>query len=533
VRTAIGTVAARFAFYLGTYLVLHWATFVFVLPDFRVTPWNLETGLSFLVAYLWGPMTWPLLLTANIAGEYVTGYVSDVRGVLLRSTLYASAYAGFGALLAWWSSGNRQGSLPQILKFLALSAVAALLFGILLVGGISWMTRMPSPRILSAIVTSATGDMIGILSIVPLYFAYTAARSAGGIKKINLLHSAAGVLAIGVASFIVFGLDETDEFKVFYLILLPVVAIALSYGFIGAALSVFASDVMMMVIIYARDVAPATATELQILMITLSTTGLLLGSVVSDRTSLSSELLESHQKLNDAQARLLHSSRVMLINEMASAIAHEINQPLSAIRNYCRAIQRLLSNPLNDQQKLSSLVAAAVEQVDTASEIINETRRFVRREDPGAAKASVNDSIAICVRLLQHDIDKSKIRIRTTSPPELYAGIPPLKLQQVLLNLVKNSVEAIGDCDGIIFVSTQRIDGGRIEISVRDTGVGIPEKIRADLFNPFVTTKEHGLGLGLSLSHSIVTDHGGELWCENSAPGSTTIRLTLREATIW
>jgi signal transduction histidine kinase len=519
----------RLAFFLVGYLVLHWATFVFVLPDFRVTPWNLETGLSFLVAYLWGPVAWPALLVANVAGEYATGTLSDIRAILLRSTLYASAYAGFGFMLSWWSAGDRHGSLPQVVKFLLLSAVAASLFGSLLVLGISWLSRIPSPRIISAIVTSATGDMIGILSVVPLYFAWAAARSSGVIPRRHYLKALVAVFAIGVACFVVFGLDSTDQFKFFYLILLPVVAISLIYGFIGAALSVFASDLMMMLIIDARDVAPATATELQILMITLSATGLLLGSVVSDRARLSSELVESHKRLSEAQARLLHGSRVMLINEMASAIAHEINQPLSAIRNFCRAIQRLITNPEADRERLSSLVVAAVEQVDAASEIINDTRRFVKRDVPGAANASVNDCISICFRLLQQDVDRSMVKLRARAAPNLYVRIPPLKLQQVLLNLLRNSIEAIVNGSGSIAVTAHRLGGGQIRIEVVDTGIGIPDKIRADLFTPFVTTKEHGLGLGLSLARTIVADHGGELWCENSTPGHTTVCFTLRE----
>jgi two-component system sensor kinase FixL len=345
-----------------------------------------------------------------------------------------------------------------------------------------------------------------------------------------MIQFAIGALAIGTASFVVFGLDSTDQFKFFYLVLLPVVAFSLLHGFVGAALSVFASDLMMMAIIYGRDVAPGTATELQILMITLSATGLLLGSVVSERARLSKELLESHERLSDAQGRLLHASRVTLINEMASAIAHEINQPLSAIRNYCRAIQRLLPGRQIDSERLGSLVDAAVEQVDAASAIINETRRFVKRETPTAAEATLADSVALCFRLLRQEIRKSGVLVKVEVSPDLRAGIQPVKLQQVLLNLFRNSIEAMGGQDGgKIEVSACRSDDARIMVTVRDTGTGIPEGVRAELFSPFVTTKEHGLGLGLSLSRSIVNEHGGELWCDNSVPGETSISFTVRE----
>ena len=166
----------------------------------------------------------------------------------------------------------------------------------------------------------------------------------------------------------------------------------------GAALSIVATDFFMMTIISVREFEPGTATELQILMITLSATGLLLGSVVSERVRLSAELVESHQKLSAAQNRLLHASRVLLVNEMASAVAHEMNQPLSAVRNFIRAVQRLLPERELDRAKVGSLIDAAVAQVDAASAIINDTRRLVKRDAADQPTASVSESVDLCLQ---------------------------------------------------------------------------------------------------------------------------------------
>jgi two-component system sensor kinase FixL len=220
----------------------------------------------------------------------------------------------------------------------------------------------------------------------------------------------------------------------------------------------------------------------------------------------------------------------MLINEMASAIAHEINQPLSAIRNYCRTIQRLLPHTTISSERLSNLVASAVEQVDVASEIINDTRRFVKREVPTAAQSSVGECVALCFRLLQQEIDKGRIQVQTKLSPNLQAGIPPVKLQQVILNLLRNSIEAMAGQElRQIEVSARSRNDGQVVFRVKDTGEGMSEETQADLFKPFATTKEHGLGLGLSLSRTIVNEYGGQLWCEKSAPGSTSICFTVRE----
>jgi signal transduction histidine kinase len=518
-----------FLAYLAGYLALHWASYVFVFADFRVTPWNPETGVSFLVAAVWGPVAWPALALANFLGEYTTGYSSDLRGALLRSALYATAYCTFGTIFGVWARTDRPGSLTQIIKLIVVSALAAILFGGLLVPAITWLTHIPSSRILSAIITSATGDLVGILSVAPLYIAWVA-RPFPSYHKQDLIQLSVGLLTIGAACFIVFGLDSTDQFKFFYLVLLPVVAFSLRHGFVGAAFSVFTSDVMMMAFIYGRDVAPWTATELQILMITLSATGLLLGSVASERSRLSTELVESHQRLNDAQSSLMHASRVMLINEMASAIAHEINQPLSAVRNYCRAIQRLLPSQQIDREKLGSLIAAAVEQVDAASGIVNDTRRFVKRETPAAGQASLADSVALCLRLLHQELLKNGIDVKTNISPDLWVLMQPVRLQQVVLNLLRNSIEAMGEhSKKQIEVYARRHDQDQILVTVKDTGTGIPEDIRAELFKPFMTTKKHGLGLGLSLSRSTIEEHGGDLWCDSSGPGEASFCFSVRE----
>ena len=519
--------------YLCCYLASHWVTYIFVYTDFGVTPWNPETGLSFVFSALIGPFAFPAILAANLLGERIVNPLAELSGGLLRAVLYAGIYTAAGTLFAKIATTDRPGSIHHLLKLLLVASLAALAFGILLVVGIGWLYQMPSPRILSAIVTAATGDLIGIVTILPLFIVWQLMPPLNVLTWRTYSIMGAGAVVVITASVIVFGLDSTDQFKFFYLILVPVVACSLLYGFTGAALSVIASDVCMVAIIYLRDVTPGTATELQILMITLSVTGLLLGSVVSERSRLSLQLVESHQKLSDAQSRLLHASRVLLINEMASAIAHEINQPLSAIRNFTRAIQRSLSKKPLDRGKLESLIDAAVSQVDAASTIINDTRRFVRRDTSGGLVASVSDCVALCLRLLHAEVKKSEAEVRTDIPEHLRAMIPAVKLQQVLLNLIRNSIEAVEHADDRrIEISCVPSSEGFARLTVTDSGPGIPEDIRAELFRPFATSKETGLGLGLPLSLSIVNEYGGQLWIAQPGPGRTSIAFSLRTV-VW
>jgi len=515
--------------YLFAYLALHWTSYVFVYPDFGVTPWDPKTGLSFLLAALLGPIAFPVLFVTTGLGQYFTTPYAEPSLILARSLLFAVLYTIAGVTFARMTATDRPGAIAQVLKLLLIGTVGAVLYGVLVVIVIAWLNRMPSPWLLSAIVTSATGDLIGTATIVPLYLAWKSVAPLRMPDAAVLFRLGAGFLIIFGASIIVFGLDAIDQFKFFYLLLLPIVASALRYGFVGAALSIVATDLCMIAIIYVRDFAPGTATELQILMITLSATGLLLGSVVSERSRLSSELIESHQKLSDAQSKLLHASRVLLVNEMASAVAHEINQPLSAIRNFIRTVQRLLPERELDRAKIGSLIDAAVAQVDVASTIINDTRRLVKRDPTDRPTASLSESIELCLRLLQGEIRRANADVRSSVPAGVEVHIPPVKLQQVLLNLLRNAIEAVeGRAPARIEIANEPSGDVMTKVSVRDSGPGIGEDIRAELFKPFATSKESGLGLGLNLSRSIVEDHGGELWIEDYRPGETKIAFTLR-----
>ena len=519
--------------YLLAYLGLHWVSNVFVYPEFGVTPWDPKTGLSFLLAALLGPVSLPIMLATTSIGQYFTTPYSDPVLIFARALLFAAVYTLAGVSFARASARDRQGSISQISKLLLIGTIAAVFYGILIVALIAWVNRMPSPWLLSAIATSAAGDLIGTITVVPLFIAWRLMEARRLSNPRFMLPAGIIALAIFVASFVVFGVDSIDQFKFFYLLLLPIVASALRYGFVGAALSIIATDLCMMAILYVRDYAPGTATELQILMITLSATGLLLGAVVSERSRLSDELIESHQKLNDAQTRLLHASRVLLVNEMASAVAHEINQPLSAICNFIRAVQRLLAEKDVDRDKVDSLVNAAVTQVDVASTIINDTRQLVKRDADDTSVASLADSVELCTRLLQGELRKASAEVVQHVGTDIHVHIPPVKLQQVLLNLLRNAIEAIEDrSPATIEISTSLVGPSMVETAIRDSGQGFSDDIRPELFRPFATSKESGLGLGLNLSRTIVEDHGGELWISDFGPKSTCINFTLRRATV-
>jgi len=216
------------------------------------------------------------------------------------------------------------------------------------------------------------------------------------------------------------------------------------------------------------------------------------------------------------QERLTHFSRLSTMGEMAAGLAHEINQPLSAIATYARACQRLIAQPDSD----ASDVVAALEQINAqalrAGEVIRRLRNFVKNRE-------VKREPVDCARLLEDlstlaetDARLHNIRLRldcVESLPTVYAD--PIQLQQVVLNLVRNAIDAMADApeDRREVVLSTRLDpDGEVEVTVADRGTGLAPEATEHLFNPFFTTKASGTGLGLAISRSIVRAHGGRLW---------------------
>ena len=380
--------------------------------------------------------------------------------------------------------------------------------------------------------TLSVGNVVGVLTIVPLFF--VAKPVSGWLRYFagfTLFHWIS-TLAILLTSFIVFGLQDTDKFKFFYLVFLPVLVFAIRDGFMGAAYSILLSDTAMIAILLWRVSEPAIATELQVLMISLSATGLVLGATISERRRISLELEESHARLRDSQAALLQASRLSLASEMAAALAHEMNQPLSSIRSFIRAARRKLDKGRVMRADLKSDIDAAVKEVDVAASLIRETRKFLERGDVTKEKLNLRQLLLTCSDLIGPELSASRISWDLRLPEKLPQVMGnATQIQQVVLNLVRNAKESI--LEGRGKTRSIRLDvsldsrPGYAEIAVSDSGPGIPPEVKAMLFKPLKSSKDNGLGLGLSLSNTIVTSHGGSIWYDETVSSGARFAFTL------
>jgi len=242
------------------------------------------------------------------------------------------------------------------------------------------------------------------------------------------------------------------------------------------------------------------------------------------------ERQQTEARLQELQSELVHMSRLTAMGEMASALAHELNQPLAAIANYMKGSRRLLEN--RQDQGLDTLRDAmdkAADQALRAGEIIRRLRDFVSRGESERRVEDVKKLIEEASALALVGAKDKGVRVRFAFAPQLnYVLADKVQVQQVLLNLIRNAIDAMENVPTReLVVATSAAPNNMVEISVADTGSGIAPEIADQLFQPFVTTKSHGMGVGLSISRTIIESHGGSITHRPNPAGGTIFTFTL------
>lgn len=241
------------------------------------------------------------------------------------------------------------------------------------------------------------------------------------------------------------------------------------------------------------------------------------------------ERQQSEQRLQELQSELVHISRLTALGEMSSALAHELNQPLAAISNYLTGVQRLLKDqPDALSEKVRMGVSKAVEQALRSGDIIRRLREFVARGETAQRMESVVKLVEEASALALVGARQLGVRVLFNLDRNADAVlVDKVQIQQVLLNLIRNAVEAMAGSERKELTLSSSQVGDLVEIRVSDTGSGISEEVAARLFQPFVTTKSQGMGVGLSICRTILEAHGGQIWSSPNPGGGTIFHLTV------
>jgi two-component system sensor kinase FixL len=242
---------------------------------------------------------------------------------------------------------------------------------------------------------------------------------------------------------------------------------------------------------------------------------------------------ETQARLQELQSELVHISRLSAMGEMASALAHELNQPLAAISNYMQGSRRLLADSTDpNAPKIESAMDRAAEQAIRAGQIIRRLRDFVSRGESEKRVESLSKLIEEAGALGLTGAREQNIQLRFNLNPDFdLVLVDRVQIQQVLVNLFRNALEAMSQSSQReLIVSNAEVGDEMLEVAVSDTGSGFHDDVKSHLFQTFFTTKETGMGVGLSISRSIIEGHGGRMWAETNASGGATFRFTLPTA---
>jgi PAS domain S-box-containing protein len=250
-------------------------------------------------------------------------------------------------------------------------------------------------------------------------------------------------------------------------------------------------------------------------------------STIFDQT----ERKDAREQLLHQQAELARVMRLNTLGEMATGLAHELNQPLAAISNYLNGCERRINTDRCNKEDILEILGLALEQTQRAGDILNQVKRFLKHENFETRDTDLNEVIGGVVKLIQAAGQNAGIEIvmdLDSSLPVVTAN--HIQLEQVFINLLRNGIEAMlsaGAISGALVIETHRISTHKISASVVDRGAGIPDALRESIFKPFFTTKKEGMGMGLAICSSIIESHGGNLYIENREHGGGVVGFVL------
>ena len=485
------------------YIALDWASYIDPIGPFNITPWNPQPALAIVWMMLAGIGHAPAVLaTIAISDVVVHGSPGGPLITLVTAVVLSTGYAAIAWLLRRLLTGSVLDSTRQLTIFVCVVMTAVAAVGAAFVGALHAASLVEAGAALDAWARFWIGDAVGILVTAPLLLSVanperranllSLSRRPEFLLQITVLVATLWLIFEGLAG------DPSDHF---YLMFLPHIWIAARTGMSGAIVAIAVVQIGVVLGIHTRPPSSFPVVELQALVAALTLTGLYLGMMLDERER--------------AAENLRQSLRLAAAGEMAGAIAHEVNQPLTALANYGRATEMLLGSGAGQPAELRETIGKMLVEGQRAADIVRRLRDFFRTGSTRLEAIAVEDLLSAARGIGAQLARDHAIELTVGSGNGLPAlFIDRLQVEVVLRNLLSNAVESIataGITQGRIAVEARPDHEDRVRLVVSDNGPGIAPADRGGLFEPFVSGKPTGMGLGLAVSRAIAEAHGGSL----------------------
>jgi two-component system, LuxR family, sensor kinase FixL len=519
--------------FLGIYILLDRVSYIHDLDHAQISAWAPNVAFLVAAAMYYGVRVAPLTILAPGLAECVVRSGQPFSAAVVGAMLCIGCiYTLAGILLRRWLRKNWH---PTIGWFAALSIVIAVsaLLDSMLYSAILIRSGQAAPgSYLTAVRTDWVEDVNGIIILVPLllilYF--------GEPGKLREVRSRVGLLALQAAALVfvfliafpeAWGAPADDSNTAFYLLFLPIIWIALRWGAGVTAVALVCVQLGIVIFVAQQNTAESFL-AIQVLMILLASTGLFMSISVSETARVSLLMRAKDVELSNLNAR-------MAVSEMNSAIGHELNNPLAALVNYLRSASLIVESPGFDHGVLQRTLNKAQGEATRSINVVRKLREFfrsgvVRRERIDPKALAVDAAAAVQMRFRQANITA----VVETSPDTPLIEADPLQLVMVLQNLLSNAYDAVNAAESgprRVAVAVTH-SGGEVMFSVTDTGSGIPDGLRDQLFRPVSSTKAVGMGLGLAICRSLVEANEGRISLLHSGAEGTSIAFWIPVAVV-
>ena len=498
--------------FLVLYLLLDWIDILQAGSSPGITAWNPQIGLAVALLILLGARFIPVFASAVVLAQIFLQHEPVPLVYLLFKSVGLIFVYGLGArlLVRRLHSQARIRSLTDLIWMIVIFTLAPLVIGSVYFGALANAGLTQWSAVPGTLARFWIADVLGILATLPvlLYLATPSGRRQliSALRRWETLIQLTCTLALLV---FIFDLSDQGPVRYFFVMFLPLVWIATRQGLLGAGLALFAVMFGLIALVQLETAGGSNLFELQARVLGLGITALVLGVVVDERRRV--------------QQRLQQSMRLAAAGEMAAALAHELNQPLTALVGYGKACQLLLARETMDKLELSRTVDKSAAQAQRIASIVARLRDFLRSGRMNLERVDVGDLI-LAVRnsiVPMYDVDGVQLSVHVALQLDA-VHVDRVEVEIVLRNLLTNAAESILDANAelrSVRIEALPAETGFIRISVIDTGPGISPEIEGRLFSPFATSKSHGMGMGLAVSRAIVEAHGGRLWAEPAAKG--------------